>query len=182
MNILAILGSLRKASFNRMALNAAIELAPAEMKIEIADISEFPLYNLDVETAGVPTPVIRLKDQIRAADGLLFVTPEYNYSMSGVLKNAIDWASRPPAENPFNGKPCGIISASTGMGGGAKAQYHLRQSAVFVNLIPMNKPEVVIARAHEKFDEEGKLVDEVTRKFLTTFMKSLEDWTKRINP
>ena len=96
-----------------------------------------------------------------------------------MLKNAIDWASRPPADNPFNGKPCGIITASTGLLGGARAQYHLRQVCVFVNLYPMNKPEVMIAKAHEKFDETGKLTDEMTRKILTTFMASLKEWAER---
>jgi chromate reductase len=180
MHVLALLGSLRKGSFNRMALHAAIEVAPQEMMIEIADISEIPLYNQDVENTGDPPVVKRLKEQIKQADAILFATPEYNYSMPGVLKNAIDWASRPPSENPFNGKPCAIMSASTGMLGGARAQYHLRQSCVFVNLIPMNRPEVMVSKAAEKFDENGKLKDEATRKMLTVFMKSFEEWTRRI--
>jgi chromate reductase len=180
MNIIAILGSLRKASFNRMLLSAAIELAPPEMSIEIADISQLPLYNQDVEDAGAPEPVRKLKEQIRGADAVLFITPEYNYSMPGLMKNAIDWASRPPKENPFNGKPCAIMSASTGMMGGSRAQYHLRQSCVFVNLIPKNKPEVIVMRAQEKFDADGKLIDEATRKILATFMQSFKEWTERI--
>jgi chromate reductase len=180
MRILAILGSLRKGSFNRMLMNAAIEVAPAEMTFEIADISEFPLYNQDVEVVGIPEVVLQFKNQIKNADALLLVTPEYNYSMSGVLKNAIDWASRPPKENPFNGKPCGIISASTSLMGGSRAQYHLRQSCVFVNLIPMNKPEVMVMKAHEKFDEHGKLIDEATQKFLADFMQALKEWTAKI--
>jgi len=180
MNIIAILGSLRKASFNRMLLNAAIELAPAEMSIEIADISQFPLYNQDVENTGAPDAVKRLQEQIRSADGVLFVTPEYNYSMSGVLKNAIDWASRPPKENPFNGKPCAMMSASTSVLGGARAQYHLRQSCVFINLIPMNKPEVIVMKAMEKFDADSKLIDEATRKVVATFMQSFKEWIIRI--
>ena len=180
MTIIAILGSLRKASFNRMLLNAAVELAPADLTIEIADISKFPLYNQDVEDAGAPDAVKKLQEQIRSADGILFVTPEYNYSMSGVIKNAIDWASRPPKENPFNGKPCAMMSASTSLLGGARAQYHLRQSCVFINLIPMNKPEVTLMKAQEKFDADGKLIDEATRKMLTTFMQSFKDWTARM--
>src|SRR5450756_143878 len=103
MHILTLIGSLRKGSYNRMALNAAIELAQPDMQIEIAEIGDLPLYNQDVETAGVPPQVRRLKDQIKAADAILFATPEYNYSMPGVLTNAIDWVSRPPADNPFNG-------------------------------------------------------------------------------
>jgi chromate reductase, NAD(P)H dehydrogenase (quinone) len=180
MHVLALLGSLRKGSFNRMALNAAIELAPQEMTFEIADISEVPPYNQDVEDAGIPPVVNRLKEQIKQADAILFATPEYNYSMPGLLKNAIDWASRPPKENPFNGKPCAIMSASTGMLGGARAQYHLRQSCVFVNLIAMNRPEVIISKAAEKFDQSGKLTDEATRKILTVFMKTFEEWAKRM--
>ena len=180
MNIIAILGSLRKASFNRMLLNAAIELAPPDMKIEIADISQFPVFNNDVEEAGPPEPVRKLQQQIRNADAVLFVTPEYNYSMSGAMKNAIDWASRPPKENPFNGKPCAIMSASGGLLGGVRAQYHLRQSCVFVNLIPMNKPEVMLMKAMEKFDADGKLIDEPTRAILTVFMQSFKEWTIRI--
>jgi chromate reductase, NAD(P)H dehydrogenase (quinone) len=180
MKILAMVGSLRKASYNRMALNAAIELAPSDVQVEIAEIGDLPLYNQDVEDAGAPSQVKRLKDQVRGADAILFASPEYNYSMSGVLKNAIDWVSRPPADSPFNGKPCGIISASTGILGGARAQYHLRQSAVFVNLLVMNKPEIVIAKAAEKFDANGKLTDETTRKMLATFMKSLKDWSERL--
>jgi chromate reductase len=180
MKILAIVGSLRKGSFNRLTVNAAQEVAPPGVTIEFAEISNLPLYNQDVEDAGPPESVQRFKDQIRAADALLFATPEYNYSMSGVLKNAIDWASRPPTDNPFNGKPCAMLSASQGLFGGARAQYHLRQSAVFINLIPMNKPEVMVTKAQEKFDANGKLTDEATRKILTTFMKSFKEWTERL--
>ena len=179
MHILVILGSLRNGSFNRMTLDAAIEVAPQGMIFERAEIGDLPLYNQDIENAGIPASVLRLKDQIRKADGLLFVTPEYNYSMPGVLKNAIDWASRPPKENPFNGKPCGIMTASTGIGGGAKAQYHLRQSCVFINLIAMNRPEVIIPRAMEKFDEQGKLKDEATKKIIASFMQSFYEWVGR---
>ena len=164
-----------------MAANAAIEVSPNDMEFEFADISTLPLYNQDVEDAGAPESVKKLKQQIKEAGGLLFVTPEYNYSMPGVLKNAIDWASRPPAENPFNGKPCAIMSASTGMLGGARVQYHLRQSCVFVNLIAMNRPEVMITKAADKFGANGKLTDEATRKVVTNFMKSFGDWVDRQN-
>jgi chromate reductase len=163
-----------------MAVQAAQELAPPDVQIEYAEIGDLPLYNQDVEDAGVPEAVKRLKEQVRAADAILFASPEYNYSMSGVLKNAIDWVSRPPSDNPFNGKPCGIISASQGMSGGMRVQYHLRQSAVFVNLHPMNKPEVFIQKAQDKFDASGKLTDEATRKVLGQFMKSLKEWTERL--
>jgi chromate reductase len=180
MNVLVIVGSLRKGSFNRMTSNAALEVAPQGVTFEFADISDLPLYNQDTEDSGPPAAVRRFKDQIRAADALLFATPEYNYSMSGVLKNAIDWASRPPTDNPFNGKPCAMLSASQGMFGGARAQYHLRQTCIFLNLIPMNKPEVMVAKAQEKFDANGKLTDEATRKVLTSFMKSFKEWTERL--
>ncbi|MDP4198787.1 MAG: NAD(P)H-dependent oxidoreductase [Bacteroidota bacterium] len=180
MKILAFLGSLRKGSYNGMALRAAIELAPADMHIEVAEIGDLPLYNQDVEDAGIPQSVQRLKQQVKDADGLLFATPEYNYSVPGVLKNAIDWISRPPKENPFNGKPCAIMSASTGLLGGSRAQYHLRQTCVFVNLLPMNKPEVMISKAQEKFNADGTLADEATRKILTVFMQSLMTWAEQI--
>ena len=180
MHVLALLGSLRKGSYNRMTLNAAIELAPPGVTFEIADLSEIPPYNQDVEDAGVPATVQKLKDQIAKADAVLFATPEYNYSMPGVLKNAIDWASRPPKDNPFNGKPCAIISASTGLFGGARAQYHLRQSCVFVNLLTMNRPEVMVTKAQEKFDENGVLKDEATKKVISAFMKSFQEWTERM--
>jgi chromate reductase len=180
MNVLVIIGSLRKGSYNRLTAQAAIEVAPPDVKFEFAEIGDLPLYNQDVEDAGIPPQVLRLKQQIREADALLLATPEYNYSMSGVLKNAIDWASRPPSDNPFNGKPCAMLSASQGLFGGARAQYHLRQSAVFVNLIPMNKPEVMVTKAQEKFDANGKLTDEATRKVLTAFMKAFKDWTERL--
>ncbi|HEY3874886.1 MAG TPA: NADPH-dependent FMN reductase, partial [Candidatus Kapabacteria bacterium] len=176
MNILTILGSLRKGSINRMILQEAMALAPKTMTFDASDISQFPLYNQDMENVGIPNVVLHFKEQIRQADGLLFATPEYNYSMPGVLKNAIDWASRPPKDNSFNGKPCAIMTAGTGMGGGAKAQYHFRQSCVFVNLIPMNKPEIVIPKAMEKFDANGTLSDEVTMKKLIEFMASFQQW------
>src|SRR5215468_3679831 len=133
--VLGICGSLRKGSFNRMALRVAQELAPAGMKVDVADISGFPLYNEDVRAQGFPPPVQTFRDQIAAADALLFVTPEYNYSMAGVLKNAIDWGSRPP-DQPFDGKPVAIMGASMGLGGTGRAQYHLRQSCVYLNMFP----------------------------------------------
>ena len=144
--VLSICGSLRKASYNMAALRAAVELKPMGMTIEIADISQFPLYNEDVRAQGFPPPVEKLRQQIRAADALLFVCPEYNYSMSGVLKNAIDWASRPP-DQPFAGKPAEIMGAAAGMAGGARAQGDLRRSCVFLDIHPINKPEVLIGQA-----------------------------------
>jgi chromate reductase len=180
LNVLGICGSLRKGSYNRMTLNAAIEVAPEEIAIETFDrIGEFPLYNQDLEAQGFPQVVLDLGARIRAADALLFVTPEYNYSMPGVLKNAFDWASRLP-DQPFNDKPCAIMGASTGAIGTARAQYHLRQSCVFVNLRPLNRPEVMIGHARERFDENGRLTDEATRKFIAKQLVALADWTRQL--
>src|SRR5580693_8102376 len=151
--ILAICGSLRQGSFNKAALRAAIEEKPPGMTIETADIGSIPLYNEDVRALGFPPPVERLRGQIAAADALLFVTPEYNYSLPGVLKNAIDWASRPPNQ-PFAGKPLAIMGVSGGMGGTMRAQYHLRQVAVFLDMHPMNKPEVFVRSGRTVFDSE----------------------------
>jgi chromate reductase len=177
--VLGICGSLRKGSFNRMALRVAQELAPAGMKVDIADISAFPLYNEDVRAQGFPPPVQTFRDQIAAADALLFVTPEYNYSMSGVLKNAIDWASRPPNQ-PFDGKPVAIMGASGGVQGTARAQYHLRQTCVFLNMFPVNKPEVMIPQAQNRFDAEGRLTDETAKGLIKQLMESLQAWTLRL--
>src|SRR5579862_3250708 len=174
--VLGICGSLRKGSFNMMALRVAQSLAPPGMKIDIADITAFPLYNEDVRAQGFPPPVQTFRDQIAAADALLFVTPEYNYSMSGVLKNAIDWASRPPNQ-PFDGKPVAIMGASGGILGTARAQYHLRQTCVFLNMFPVNKPEVMIGQSASRFDAEGKLTDEATRGLVKQLLESLRDWT-----
>ena len=168
--VLGICGSLRKGSFNRMALRVAQESVPAGMTIDVADISAFPLYNEDVRAQGFPPAVQRFRDQIAAADALLFVTPEYNYSVSGVLKNAIDWASRPPNQ-PFDGKPVAMMGASAGTLGTARAQYHLRQTCVFLNMCPVNKPEVMIPQAQNRFDAEGRLTDEPTRARLKTFLE-----------
>jgi chromate reductase len=176
---LGISGSLRKGSFNSAALRAAAEMLPEGMTLDIADISEFPLYNEDVKQAGFPPVVQKLRAQILAADALIFATPEYNYSMSGVLKNAIDWASRPP-DQPFNNKPVGIMGASGGLWGTTRAQYHLRQSCVFLNMLPLNKPEVFIAQAQNKFDANGKLTDQTTREVIAQFLIALRDWTRRL--
>src|ERR1700761_2796207 len=164
-SVLGICGSLRKASFNMAALKTAIELKPPGMEVTIADISQIPLYNEDVRAEGFPPPVDTLRQQIKTADALLFACPEYNYAMSGVLKNAIDWASRPP-DQPFAGKPCAIIGAAAGMAGSAGAQYDLRRSIVFLDMHPLNKPEVLIGQAQTKFDEQGNLNDEVARNLI----------------
>ena len=177
--VLGICGSLRKASYNMAALRTAIELKPPGMTVEVADISQIPLYNEDVRQQGFPPPVQKLRDQIAAADALLFACPEYNYSMSGVLKNAIDWASRPP-DQPFAGKPCAILGAAAGMAGSARAQGDLRRSMVFLDMHPLNKPEVLIGQAHTKFDENGKLLDEAAKGFIRDMMAALAAWTRQV--
>jgi chromate reductase len=180
MKFLGISGSLRKGSFNTAALRAAGELLPVGWTMETAEIGDLPLYNDDVRAEGYPAPVQRLRQQIASADALLFVTPEYNYSISGVLKNAIDWGSRPP-DQPFNEKPVGIMGASGGLLGTARAQYHLRQMMVFLNAHPINKPEVMIGQAASKFDAEGRLTDEPTREFIRSLLTALAAWAQRIN-
>jgi chromate reductase len=178
-SVLGICGSLRRGSYNMAALRAAIELQPPEMTITIADIRAFPLYNEDVRAQGFPSPVETFRRQIKEADALLFATPEYNYSMPGVLKNAIDWASRPP-DQPFAGKPAAIIGAGAGMAGTARAQYDLRRSFVFLDMHPVNRPEVLIGQAQQKFDAEGRLTDEAGRGFIRDLLVALAEWTRLI--
>lgn len=178
LRILGVAGSLRAQSYNRAALRAASELAPADVAVEIFDLAPIPLYNDDVRVRGFPPAVAALRSAIAQADALLLVTPEYNYSVSGVLKNAIDWASRPP-DQPFNGKPAAIMGASPGRLGTARAQYHLRQMLVFLDVHVLNKPEVMIAGAAEAF-KEGRLVDETTRGLVRDLMVALAVWTRRL--
>ena len=179
MNVLAMVGSLRQGSYNKLALRAAIELKPADMDIESFDLAPIPPYDDDLRGRGYPPPVESLREKVRAADALLLVTPEYNYSVPGVLKNAIDWVSRPP-QQPFDGKPAAIMGASTGRLGTARAQYHLRQIGVFVNLHFINRPEVMIAGAAKAFDESGRLTDEGARKLIADMLVSLRDWTLKL--
>jgi len=180
-SVLGICGSLRKGSFNMAALRTAIELKPPGMEVTVADISQIPLYNEDVRAEGFPPPVETLRQQIKAADALLFACPEYNYAMSGVLKNAIDWASRPP-DQPFAGKACAIIGAAAGMAGSARAQHNLRQTCVFLDMHPLNKPEVLIFQAHNKFDANGALTDDVARGLIGDLMAALLRWTRQLSP
>lgn len=179
LRVLGISGSLRKGSFNTAVLRAAVELAPEGMTIETADIRAIPAYDEDVRTAGLPDAVKKLREAIAGADALLIVTPEYNYSIPGVLKNAIDWASRPPNQ-PFAGKPLAIMGASGGLGGTMRAQYHLRQVAVFLDMHPLNKPEVFVRSAQEKVDASGTLTDEATRKVIGEQLVALAAWTRRL--
>ena len=179
LNVLSISGSLRRDSLNTAALRAAQVLAPDAMRIEIFDLSAIPLYNEDVREQGQPEPVAEFRGRIAAADAVLIATPEYNYSVPGVLKNAIDWASRPP-EQPFDGKPVAILGASPGRLGTARAQYHLRQTFVFLNAFVLNRPEVMIAGAHTLFDAAGTLTDETTKTFIGDLLDSLARWTRRL--
>ncbi len=179
--VLGIAGSLRAASFNRAALREAVTLAPPGMAIETWDIAPLGVFNPDVEAKGAPDAVRDLWARVKAADALLFVTPEYNFSIPGGLKNAIDWMSRDPAK-PFLGKPVAIMGASGGPLGTARAQYQLRQACVFLDMHPVNKPEVFIGNAPSKFDAQGKLTDETTRGFIRQLLEALAAWTLRISP
>jgi len=173
MKVLAFHGSLRKESFNKKALKAAIELAPDGMEFDVFEgLSDIPHYNEDVKEKGFPDLVADLRKRVKAADAILFVTPEYNYSVPGVLKNAIDWVSRPP-EPPFDGKRCAMMGASISKFGTARAQYHLRQMCVYLNLFPLNRPEVMIADAEKNFDKDGKLTNETARRLIRELLEAL---------
>lgn len=177
LKILGFAGSLRKGSYNKALLRAALELLPPDAELEIFDLDGIPPYNQDLE-GQLPDPVKAFKSKILAADALLIATPEYNYSVPGVLKNAIDWASRPMGQNSFDGKPVAIMSASAGILGGARAQYHLRQTFVYLNLYPVNRPEVMVPFAADKIDGTGKVTDPKTREKISELLNSLRAWTK----
>ena len=173
-------GSLRKGSFNRALLGAAVELAPAGMTIEMLEIGGIPVFDADVEAKGDPAPVAEFKRAIGSADGLLIATPEYNHGVPGVTKNAIDWASRPPRESVLGGKPVAVMGATPGMGGTARGQAQLRQAFTFTNSYAMPQPEILVARAGEKFDAAGRLVDETTREYLAKFLVAFAAWIERV--
>jgi chromate reductase len=177
--ILGIAGSLRRESYNRSALRAAIELAPEVAKIETFELNEIPPFNQDEEYDPHPS-VTEFKRRIRESDAVLIVTPEYNYSIPGVLKNAMDWASRPYGDNSWDGKPVAIIGASLGVFGAVRAQYHLRQTFVNLNILTVNQPEVMIGSAHERFDEEGNLNDETTKKLIRELLQNLINLSRSI--
>ena len=178
-HILGIAGSLRQDSYNRAVLRAATRLVPDGAMIEIFEIDGIPGFNQDDEQAP-PAKVTELKQRIREADAILFVTPEYNYSIPGVLKNVIDWASRPYGDSAWDGKPAAIMGASVGAIATARAQYHLRQMMVFLNMYPLNQPEVMIGNCSDKFDEKGELTDESTKDHIRQQIKSLVNWTNRL--
>lgn len=182
LHILGIAGSLRRKSYNMALLRAATELAPPGMTIEIyGRLGDIPLYNEDVREVARPEPVVHIDEAVRAADGILIATPEYNYSVPGVLKNAIDWVSRPPQTSPLRNKPAAIMSASTGISGGMRAQLHLRQSFVFTETPAMLRPEVIVPKAAERFDDQGRLTDESTRKLIASFLVDFSRWVRRFS-
>ena len=179
MKILGIAGSIREGSYNRAALRAAQSLVPEGATIETFDIKGLPGFSQDDET-NPPPQVVELKQRIREADAILFVTPEYNYSVPGVLKNAIDWASRPYGDSAWTKKPVAVMGASVGTLGTARAQYHLRQMFVFLNMYAVNQPEVMISQAHKQFDAEGNLTDEVAKKLIRQLLEELVMLTKQL--
>jgi chromate reductase len=182
MRVLGIAGSLRAGSLNLALLRAAVEVAPPGMEIDVfAGLAALPLYNADVEAEGDPAPVVVLKSAIRDADALLIATPEYNYGVPGVLKNAIDWASRPPGKSVLNGKPAAIMGASPSGTGTARAQLALRQSFVFTDTRTLHRPEVLVARAQEKVDAYGRLTDDKTRGFIRDLLVALQTWAARVS-
>ena len=179
LRILGIAGSLRRASYNRALLHAASELAPAGMAIAIFDLAEVPLYNGDLEAEGNPTGVAELKAAIAGSDGVLMATPEYNHGVHAVMKNAVDWASRPPREAPLGGKPVGLIGASPGITGTARGQSQLRQAFEFTDSYCMPQPELLVFKAHEKFDPDGNLTDAATAQYLERYLIAFAAWVRR---
>ncbi len=175
--VLGFAGSLRRASYNRGLLRAAAELLPEGMTLEVFDLTPIPLYNADVEAQGFPPPVQDFEARIAAADALLIATPEYNYSVPGVLKNALDWASRPPDSSPLSKKPLAMMGAGGSMGT-SRAQYHLRQVAVATNMRALARPEVFVQRAWEKADAEGNLTDPASREAIRGLLAALAEWTR----
>jgi chromate reductase, NAD(P)H dehydrogenase (quinone) len=181
MNIISICGSLRQGSYNRMVMNALVGLAPAGMSIkEAPSFAELPLYNADIQNStGFPAAVRTLADAIRGADGVVFCTPEYNFSIPGGLKNAIDWLSRLP-DQPFAGKPIAIQSASPGPLGGARVQYDLRRTMVFLDALALNKPEIFVGACATKFDDKtGELKDETTRNLIKQQLEAFAKFVDR---
>ncbi|MBL8531008.1 MAG: NAD(P)H-dependent oxidoreductase [Hyphomonadaceae bacterium] len=179
LKILAVPGSLRQGSYNRALARAAQQVAPAGMTIGIHGLDDVPLYNGDVEAQGDPPGVVAFKQAIAAADGVLFVTPEYNHGVPGVMKNAVDWASRPAGGAPLAGKPVGIIGASPGQTGTARGQSQLRQAFEFTNSFCMPQPEILVFRAHEKFDAAGALIDAKTGEYLGRYLEAFRAWVEQ---
>ena len=177
--IFGFAGSLRRDSYNKTLLRAALELVPDDAELETFDLEGIPPFNQDQDREP-PARVKEFKSGIRAADAILIATPEYNYSIPGVLKNAIDWASRPYAENAFDGKPIALMGASPDMIGTARAQYDLRRSCVFLNMYPLNRPEVMVAYCEDKIDQSGRVTDGHTRDKIRQLLQALVAWTRRL--
>jgi len=179
--ILGFAGSLRKGSYNKAILRAALELLPEDAELEIFDLEGIPPFNQDYEDQPVEKVKV-FKAKIKAADAILIATPEYNYSIPGVLKNAIDCASRPYGDNAFAHKPVAIMGAAPSLLGSARAQYHLRQCFVFLSCLALNQPEVMVSLAHEKIDKDGRVTDEHTREKIRELLEALVTWTRRLTP
>jgi chromate reductase, NAD(P)H dehydrogenase (quinone) len=182
MNVGILVGSLRKASLNGMLANALISLAPSSLKLDIVEIGQLPFYNEDLETNPAPAQWIAFRQRVKAADAVLFVTPEYNRSVPAVLKNALDVGSRPYGSSVWDRKPGAIVSCSPGAIGAFGANHHLRQSLVFLNVLTMQQPEAYVGHADKLFDEYGKLVSDGIRKFLQDFMQAFANWVETIDP
>jgi chromate reductase, NAD(P)H dehydrogenase (quinone) len=180
-SVLGIAGSLRQGSYNRALLRAAQELAPDDMRLDVFELHGVPFFDADVEKQGDPESVSALKRQIREADALLIATPEYQHSIPGVLKNALDWASRPPKDPPLARKPVAIMGASTGLFGTARAQADLRKVLVYNDALVLSRPEVMVPKAADAFDDDRRLVDEAARKFLTRLLVNLVSWTRHVH-
>ena len=180
-HVFAVAGSLRKDSFNKKLLRAAMEFVPPGMMIHHFDgLADIPPYNADLDVDPRPEPVRALKQMLAACDGLLIVTPEYNYGIPGVLKNAIDWASRPAATSPLLGKVALLMGAATGMVGTARAQQQLRQNFVFTKTTVLPPPEILLGKAAEKFDNEGRLIDEMAKQLIAERLKALGEWIYKL--
>ncbi len=181
LKVVALSGSFRAKSYNNAALQAAAALAPDGLSIHVVDYSAVPLYNGDLQAKGFPASVQALGTEIAQADGLLIASPEYNFSVSGVLKNAIDWLSR-LSPQPFKGKPTAILSATMGPLGGARSQYDLRKIIGGLEANVLTKPEVFIGACHTRFNEQGELTDEATRKIIAEQMLALRNWIRQLSP
>jgi chromate reductase, NAD(P)H dehydrogenase (quinone) len=181
-NVAVLVGSLRKGSYNRMMAHALAEFAPASLKLEIVEIGQLPLYNQDDDTGSPPAAWASFRQKVKGADAVLFVTPEYNRSVPGVLKNAVDVGSRPYGQSVWDGKPGAVMSVSPGAVGGFGANHHLRQSFVFLNVPAMQQPEAYIGGAAELFDASGRIKNDGIGEFLRKFVASFAAWIEKIAP
>lgn len=179
-NIAVIVGSLRKESVNRKAAEALVRMAPSNLDFDFINIGDLPLYDEDVETAGAPAPWKRFREQISSADGVLFVTPEYNRSVPGALKNAIDVGSRPPGLSAWAKKPAAVVSVSPGGIGGFGANHHLRQSLVFLDMPVLQQPEAYVGRGFELFDEQGEFNNDDSRAFFQNIIDAFAQWIEAL--